>query len=104
MLPLVAIVALMVFGLIIVITALAYDPPPKSVTPRERTSTRELQPQPKLTPRMRAIALRDEWWPRLRYHAREGQLHGLSLESETGPLIAVTVVSVVLGYLVVTFA
>ena len=79
-------------------------PAPKSVTPRERTSTREPQPQQKPTLRMRGIALKDVWWPRLRHHAREGRLRGLSLESETGPLIAVTAISVAVGYLIVTFA
>ena len=103
-LPLVAIAALMVIGFIVFITALAYDPPPKFVTPREATSTRERPPQQKPTLRMRAIALKDEWWPRLHHHAREGRLRGLSLESETGPLIAVTAGSVVVGYLIVKFA
>ena len=32
----------------------------------------------------RAIALADEWWPRLRYHARDAQGRWLTLESRPG--------------------
>ena len=51
-----------------------------------------------------AIALAHKWWPRLRHHARQSRARWLSLESTTGPLIAVGAASVIVAYLVVTFA
>jgi hypothetical protein len=122
-LPLVGIVALMVFGFGVLITALTYDAPVKLDTPRDRALARERRPQRKqlrrhvehalttrrsdawelaVTLRARAIALADEWWPRLRYYARDARVRWLTLESTTGQLIAVSAASVVAACLIVT--
>ena len=50
----------------------------------------------------RAIALADEWWPRLRDYARDARGRWLTLESTTGQLIAAAAGSLILGYLIVT--
>ena len=121
-LPLVGIAALMVFGMVVLLTALAYEPPPQSDRPPDRALARERGPQRKLRRqaqralsarrsatqesvvpvRTRAIALADEWWPRLRRHARAARVRGLTLESTTGQLIAAAAASVVAAHLIVT--
>jgi len=154
-LPLVGIAALMVLGFVIWVTALTYEAPVKSDTPRDRALARErrrlhrkqrrkraqqatsvglrsvrasavelgtwaIALAHKWWPRLRhhsrrsralvvelgtwAIALAHKWWPRLRHHARQSRARWLSIESTTGPLIAVAAASVIVAYLVVTFA
>jgi len=125
-LPLVGIAALMVLGFVIWVTALTYEAPVKSDTPRDRALARERRRLHRKQRRKRAqqatsvglrsvrasavelgawaIALAHKWWPRLRHHARQSRARWLSIESTTGPLIAVGAASVIVAYLVVTFA
>jgi hypothetical protein len=122
-LPLVGIAALMVFGFVVLMTALTYDPPPpaKNDRPRDGASASESraqlgrQAQRALAARRsalrelavslstRAIALAIEWWPRLRHYARDARVRWLSLEWTTGQLIAAASASVIMAYLIVTF-
>ena len=114
----VGIAALGVFGLVVLIIALTYDPPVKPDRSRTRTRAREPRPRRKpsrrqvphelfaqrppnerlaLTLRTRAAALADEWAPRLRDHAREAQVGWL----QSTIVIAVMVGSVVAAWLIV---
>ncbi len=130
-LPLVGIAALIVFGFVVLLTALTYDPPTKLDKPRDRAAARERRPQWAQLRReaqqassvgrsaarelavaarelgvgllMRAIALAEEWWPRVRYHARDARVRWLTLETTAGQLIAVASASVFVGYLIATF-
>jgi hypothetical protein len=122
-LPLVGIAALMVFGFVVLMTALTYDPTVKSDRRRERALARERRPQPKplrrqaqralsarrsavrelaVTLRTRVIELADEWWPRVRHHARDVRFRWLTLESTTGQVIAAAAASVAAACLIVT--
>ena len=122
-LPLVGIAALMVFGFVVLMTALTYDSPPKSERPPHRPSAGERRQQRKqlrrqthpaparrsavrklvVTPSTRAIELARDSWPRWRYHVRDARVRWLSLESTTGQLIATASISVVVAYLIVAF-
>jgi hypothetical protein len=129
-LPLVGIAVLMVFGFVVAITALSYDPRAKFDRPRDRASARERRPQwtrlrrgaqralsagreaarelavaageLAVTLLTRAIAFAHEWWPRLHYHARHARRRWLTLESTTGQVIAATAASVAVALLIVT--
>lgn len=121
-LPLVGIVGLMVVGLVVLLTALTYDPPVKSARPSGRVAAREHRPQWRqrrrhaqhalsarrsavgqlsMALRTRAITLVHEWWPRLRHHAHDARNRWLTLRSTTGHLIAGAAASLVAVYLVV---
>jgi hypothetical protein len=123
-LPLVGIAALMLFGVVVLTTALIYDAPAKSDRLRDRASARQRRPQRKqlrrkaqrplssrrsaarelaVTLSTRSIALAEEWWPRLRHHARAARYRWLTLESTTGQLIAAVAGAVLVGYLIVSF-
>ena len=113
----VGIAALGLFGFVVLIIALAYDPPIKPDSPRDPARAREPRQQRKplrrqvphaqsaqrpparalVTLRTRAAALVDEWGLRLRDHARESQVGWL----EPTILIAVMVGSVVAAWLIV---
>jgi hypothetical protein len=114
--------ALMAFGLVVLLTALTFDAPVKPDRPRDQDAAREQRPHRKQRPRRahnastrdsairewavtlrgQAIALADEWWPRLRHHARDVLVQRLTLDSTTGQVIAAAAASVVAAYLVVT--
>jgi hypothetical protein len=121
-LPLVGIAALMVVGLVILMTALTYDPSAKQARTRDPASAWKRRSQRKqmqsraaralsarrTAPRELAVALRtravaDAWWPRFHHHARGARIRWLTLESTTGQLIAGAAMSVVAAWLVVTF-
>ena len=118
----VGIAALMVFGLVVLLTALTYDPPVRSDKPNKRARARErgltwerwrrhahqsLSAQRSafqelaVALRTRALALAKEWWPRVRHRATDAQGRWLTAESITGQVIAVAVVSLVAAYLIV---
>jgi hypothetical protein len=116
---LVGIAAVMVFGLVVLLTALTYDASVKTDRPndpafaRRRRHRREpVRMQRRLdsptalgTARAVALNLRallQEWWPLVRHHAR--RLRWLSLESTTGQVIASIVASVIIAYLLVAIA
>jgi hypothetical protein len=114
LLPLIGIAALLVFGFVVLITALTYDPLPKPDKPRARASTREQrrQPQPtspswrtearKLATTLQARAMVIvEQRPRWGRQARHARLRWLSLETTSGQLIAVAAGSLVLAYVIV---
>ena len=120
-LSLVGIAALMVFGLVVLLTALTYDPPIRSSRDRPLRSERrpkraQLRRQAQgalsarrkdvqelaVTLRMRALALADDWLPRLRHHAR-ARVRWLTLESTAGQVIASAAASVAAGYLIAMF-
>ena len=63
--------------------------------PRLRHHARDVRDQ--------TIALAREWWPRVHHQAHDVRVRWLSLESATGPLLAVASVSVVVAYLIVAF-
>ena len=99
MLPLLGIAALMVFGLVVLITALTYDAPVESDRPRDLSVARERrrhQRKVKLSTLARTLA--HEGWPLVRHHARRSR-GWLSLESTRGQLIAGAAASVVIAYL-----
>jgi hypothetical protein len=121
-LPWVGIAAIMVFGFVVLLTAVTYHAPVKSGKPPDPGLAREHRPQREqwrrqaqdalsarrsavwelaLTLRTRAIALAVEWWPRLRHHARGARVRWLTLESTPGQLIAVAAASVIAGCLIV---
>ena len=121
-LPLVGIAALMVFGLVVLLTALTYDPPVKSEKPRDRALAPEPRAQRREWTRQGrrelstqlssawdlAVALRSrtgdlaaDWLPRLRHYARDARVRWLTLESPVGQTIAVTAASLVGVYLIV---
>lgn len=122
-LPLVGIAALAVLGLGVLLTALTYDPPVKGHKPRDRALARERRLQRKkrtqaqhampawrgtirewaVTSRTRAIALAEEWRPRLSHYARYARARWLTLDSTTGQLIAACAASVVAACLIVMF-
>jgi hypothetical protein len=118
LLPLIGIAALLVFGFVVLITALTYDPLPKPDKPRARAWTREQRKQlerrrqptspywrteaRKLATTLQARAMVIvEQWPRWGRQARHARLRWLSLETTSGQLIAVAAGSLVLAYVIV---
>ena len=117
------IAALMVFGFVVLITALTYDAPVKSDRPRdlalahkrrrqrrERLGRQRQQASSVGRWAVRAAAvelhtlvttLARKWWPSLRHHARRSRW--LTLDSTTGQLIAGAAASVIAGCLIVAF-
>jgi len=130
MLPLVGIAALMVFGFVVLMTALTHDPPPELDRLRGRASVGDRRPRwrelrreaqqassagrsaarklavtaPALAVALLtgAIALAEAWWPRVHYHARDARVRWLTLETTTGQLIAFGSASVFVGWLIAT--
>jgi hypothetical protein len=118
-LPLVGIAALLVFGLVVLMTALTYDPPLGPGTRSDRAPARGRRPRReqiegrakqamstgRSTVRKLAVTLRallDEWGPRARHYARYGRARWLTLDSTSGQLIAGTAASLVVAWLLVT--
>jgi nitrate reductase NapE component len=117
-LPLVGIAALMVFGLVVLMTALIYDPPHDRALVRER---RRRQQRERLSRQAQqassavaravaavaatltrlAIALAHQWWPHFCNKARHARVRWLTFESTSGQLIAIAALSVVMAYLIV---
>ena len=114
------IAALLVFGFVVLLTALTVDAPVKPG--RARALAREPRPQRRqwgkqgkhelsarvsavrelaVTSCTRAVELVDEWWPRLRHHARHGRARWLTLDSTSGQLIAATAAAVLVAYVIV---
>jgi len=116
-LPLVGIAALMVFGFVVLMTALTYDPPhDRALVQKRRRQQRErLRKQTRhassavargvaavaATLSTLAIVLAHEWWPRFRHQARHARVRWLTFESTSGQLIAMAALSVVMAYLIV---
>ena len=116
-LPVAGIAALMVFGLVVSMTALTYDPPRDRalVQERRRQQRERLRRQARqassavaravaavaVTLSTLAIGLGHEWWPRFRQQARHARVRWLTLEWTTGRLIAMAALSVVMAYLIV---
>jgi hypothetical protein len=118
-LPLVGIAALLVFGFVVLMTALTYDPPLGPDARSDRAPTRSRRPRRqriegrgkqvmstgRSAVRKFAVTLRalfDEWGPRARHYARYGRARWLTLDSTSGQLIAGTAASLVVAWLVVT--
>jgi hypothetical protein len=110
----------MLFGFVVLMTALTYDPPLKSDRQRDRPA-RGRRPQRQRIKsqakhgisqalgavRESAVKLRtlcEEWWPRLRRRARHTRARWLTLESTTGQVIATAAASLVAAWLIVSTA
>jgi hypothetical protein len=110
-LPLVGIAALMAFGFVVLIAALTYEEP----LARERQRRRDRPSTPSVPQRAekvaltlgslgrRWVALARERWPRVRDRARHARQRWLTLESTTGQVLLVSVASLVLAYVIVSF-
>jgi len=102
---LVVIPALLVFGVVVLMTAIIYGTSDKPRADRERRSEHERWKRQGQDVSPRASAVRDRaarqgtplvtmtyrWWLEVRHHAPDGRVRCLTLESTTGQVIAAAV-------------
>ena len=106
---LVVIPALLVFGVVVLMTAIIYGTSDKPRADRERRRQHERwkrrgqelsSPGPAVRDRPGArqgtplITMTNRWWLEVRHHALDARVRWLKLESTTGQVIAVAAVSV----------
>ena len=105
---LVVIPALLVFGVVVLMTAIIYGTSDKPRADRERRPEHERWKRRGQALSPRGTAVRDQaarqgtplitmtnrWWLEVRHHALDARVRWLTLESTTGQVIAVAAVSV----------
>ena len=119
LLPLGGIAALAVLGFVVWVNAFTSNPPAESDGSRDRALARErrrlrreqLRRQAQQASSAgrrgvravawRAVALADEWLPRLRHHAHDARVRWPTLDSTIGQLIVGIAASLVLAWLIV---